>query len=202
MEKQSGLHKWGMCTHSDTDLQLVALFTELFVFLRQTITSSDFCDADKSVFHSQIYDELYLSIYPLTHISFLAHTYFCCFASGYFSFCLFLPLHCLRLPLSCSLFRQSWANHVPTISSLALCVFLCLSFFPPFLLSASSPSARPLSSLLSLSLHLSAVSQRCCDLSLLVLPQVDWPGHRLLATFPEIIAVISVLHLLENFART
>lgn len=68
MEKQSGLSQSGMCTHLDTHLQMVALFIELFVFLRQTITSSDFSVMWMNQYSTARNMTLALSMYlSLTH---------------------------------------------------------------------------------------------------------------------------------------
>ncbi len=203
MEKQWGLSKWGMCTHLDTHLQMVALFMELFVFLRQTITSSNFSVMLINLYSTAKNMTLALSIYlslthkhTLTHTSVLAHTLFCYVVSCVSLSFVFFPLHCHLPPFSCSLFLQSWAKHtlnIPTsTSSLALHFCLCLHFL-------SSPSfSNPLSVCISVSygVHLSAVPWPRCDLSLLLLPRAGWLAGRATGSW------LLFLHLLEKFART
>lgn len=200
MGKQSGLHKWGMCTHLDTHLQMVALFMELFVFLRQIITSSDFSAMLINQYSTAKNMTPALSIYH-THLSW--HTLisvwrlFSLHLSGFFS--------SITIPLpsfSCSLFLQSWADLTPhitllTISSLALRLF----FFPQLSPSLSCPLSICVSA--SYGVHLS-VSVSAPLWSVSISSALGWlAGPRALGhPSSNHRSLMFLLHLLEKFART
>lgn len=118
-----------------------------------------------------------------THTSLPAHARLCYFASRDFPLSVF-SLSAVVSSVPLLFIKQSWAAHrsinEPANIPSSAPTFLSLSYPPALPL----PFSRPLSACVSAScgVHLSAVSRRHCDPSLLVLPRGWLAGaHRLLA---------------------